>query len=179
MTCKGRSQWLPDEIHPQKERSAAWQGKLSNEVSPISRIWDLSVWTSPDNLYPRPSNTGCCSVSDQLKKSLQASVKDGAAGQRWGRTECAGETAPCILAIPLPSLKSTKSSIKADPVEVTSKGESGSLTTTLLANSFKNMYFLIKTPCSQGRVSKIFSTGPKQLLQELATRMFSIQWEHK
>lgn len=35
-----------------------------------------------------------------------------------------------------------------------------------------------KIPCSQVRFSKIFSTGPKQLLLELTTRMFSIQWEH-
>lgn len=43
---------------------------------------------------------------------------------------------------------------------------------------FKNMYFLTKTPCLLGMVSKIFSTGSKQLFQELATRMFLIQWEY-
>lgn len=36
MTCQGRSQQLPDEIYPHRERCAAWQGKLSNEESAIT-----------------------------------------------------------------------------------------------------------------------------------------------
>lgn len=181
MTLKGRSQQLPDEIHPQRERCAASWGKLSNEVSAITWKCGFEIYQFGhlQTIYTHDQVILAAAQYLTSWRKLYKQVWMMALQDRDGaELNVLGRQPHAFLAIPLPSFKSTKSSIKADPMEVTSKGGSGSSTPMLPANSFNNTYLLTKTPCSQGKVSKIFSTGPKQLLQELATRMFSIQWEY-
>lgn len=174
MTCKGRSQWFPDEIHPQRERCAAWQGKLSNEVSAITWKCGFEIYQFGhlQTIYTYDEVILAAAQYLISWKNLYKQVwmmalqdRDGAELNVLGRQPHASWLSHCL------HLNVQNHQSKLILWNLLLKENQGALD-YYVANSFKNMYLLTKIPCSQGKVSKILSTGPKQLLQELAQKCF-------